>query len=73
MGKKILQINVKCEDPKANFADAFLPAAQSIADVKGLLWKVWLMNKEEKQQVASTCSRTKHRSRHILKDRLLKL
>ena len=48
MGKKILQINVKCEDPKANFADAFLPAAQSIADVKGLLWKVWLMNKEEK-------------------------
>jgi len=36
MGKKILQINVKCEDPVANFAEAFLPAAQSIADVKGL-------------------------------------
>jgi len=48
LGKKILQINMKCEDPKANFAEAFLPAAQSIADVKGLIWKVWLMNEKEK-------------------------
>jgi hypothetical protein len=48
LGKKILQINVKSEDPKTYFAEAFLPAAQSIADVKGLLWKVWLMNEEEK-------------------------
>ena len=50
MGKKILQINVKCENPKADFAEAYLPAAQAIADVKGLLWKVWLMN--EKEQTA---------------------
>ena len=48
MGKKILQINLKCEDPRADFAEALLPAAQSIADVKGLLWKIWLMNEEEK-------------------------
>jgi hypothetical protein len=48
MGKKIIQINVKCENPKVDFAEAYLPAAQSIADVKGLLWKVWLMNEEEK-------------------------
>ena len=48
IGKKILQINVKCENPKADFAEAYLPAAQTIADVKGLLWKVWLMNEEEK-------------------------
>ena len=48
MGKKILQINVKCDNPKTDFAEAYLPAAQSIADVKGLLWKVWLMNEEEK-------------------------
>ena len=48
MGKKLLQINVKCGDPKVDFAEAYLPAAQSIADVKGLLWKVWFMNVEEK-------------------------
>ena len=48
MGKKILQINVKCENPKADFAEAYLPAAQAIADVKGLIWKVWIMNEEEK-------------------------
>ena len=38
MGKKILQINVKCGDPKVDFAEAYLPAAQSIADVKGLVY-----------------------------------
>ena len=48
MVKKILQINVKCKNPKVDFADAYFPAAQSIADVKGLLWKVWLMNEAEK-------------------------
>jgi hypothetical protein len=48
MGKKILQINLKCKDPKVDFADTYLPAAQSIAETKGLLWKVWLMNEEEK-------------------------
>jgi len=47
LGKKILQINLKCKDPKADFAEAYLPAAQTIADVKGLIWKVWVMNEAE--------------------------
>jgi hypothetical protein len=43
MSPKILQINYKFHVPAADLEQAFLPAAQPIADVPGLRWKVWLM------------------------------
>lgn len=46
--KKILQINCKFKVPRAALEKAFLDVAQPIAKVKGLLWKVWLMNEVEK-------------------------
>jgi len=46
--KKILQINLKFKVTRAELEKAFLEVAKPIADVKGLLWKVWLMNEAEK-------------------------
>jgi len=46
--KKILQINLKFKVTKPELEKAFLEIAQSVADVKGLLWKVWLVNEAEK-------------------------
>jgi hypothetical protein len=47
MSKKILQVNFKFSIPRADLEAAFLPAAQPIADVPGLHWKIWLMNEAE--------------------------
>jgi len=46
--KKILQINFKFKIPRAELEKAILQGAQPIANFKGLLWKVWLMNEAEK-------------------------
>jgi hypothetical protein len=46
--KKILQINLKFKVTRPELEKAFLEVAQPIANVKGLLWKVWLMNESEK-------------------------
>ncbi len=47
MSRKILQVNLKFSIPRADLEAAWLPVAQPIADVPGLLWKVWLMNEVE--------------------------
>jgi len=47
MSQKILQVNLKFSIPRADLEAAWLPAAQPIADVPGLVWKVWLMNDTE--------------------------
>jgi len=47
MSQKILQVNMKFSIPRADLEAAWLPVAQPIADVPGLLWKVWLMNEVE--------------------------
>ncbi len=49
MSQKILQVNFKFSIPRADLEAAFLPVAQPIADVPGLLWKVWLMNEVEQE------------------------
>jgi len=46
--KKILQINLKFKVTRSELEKAFLQGAQPIANVKGLIWKVWLMNEAEK-------------------------
>ena len=47
MSQKILQVNLKFSIPRADLEAAWLPAAQPIANVPGLVWKVWLMNDTE--------------------------
>jgi Putative mono-oxygenase ydhR len=47
MSPQILQVNMKFSIPRSDLAAAWLDAAQSIADVPGLRWKVWLMNEAE--------------------------
>jgi Putative mono-oxygenase ydhR len=47
MSQKILQVNLKFSIPKTDLESAWLPVAQPIAEVPGLLWKVWLMNETE--------------------------
>jgi len=46
--KKILQINLEFKVSRSDLEKGFLQGAQPIANVKGLLWKVWLMNEAEK-------------------------
>jgi hypothetical protein len=47
MTQKILQVNLKFSISRAELESAWLPAAQPIADVPGLVWKIWLMNETE--------------------------
>ena len=47
MSQKLLQVNVKFSIPRTDLEDAWLQAAQPIADAPGLRWKVWLMNEAE--------------------------
>ena len=49
MSKKILHINFKFNVSKADYEKETGQLAQPIADVKGLLWKVWIMNEAEKE------------------------
>ena len=46
--KKILQINFRFNAPRSELEEFLLQGAQPIADVKGLLWKVWILNEAEK-------------------------
>ena len=47
MAQQTLQVNMKFSIPQKDLAAAWLGAAQPIADVAGLRWKVWLMNEAE--------------------------
>lgn len=50
MPQKILQINLKFSGvSRAQLEEAWLPAAQPIADTPGLRWKIWLVNEEERE------------------------
>jgi hypothetical protein len=49
--KKILQINFKFKMPRTELEKGLLQMAPRFGpsgDVKGLLWKIWLMNEAEK-------------------------
>ena len=54
--KKILQINFKFKTPRPDLEKHFLHAAPKFGlngEVKGLLWKIWLMNEAEKSARAN--------------------
>ncbi len=45
----ILQVNFKLNVSPAEYQKICESVAQAIADVPGLLWKVWLLNEQEKE------------------------
>jgi putative monooxygenase ydhR len=49
MSQQILQVNMNFSIPAADLEAAWLGVAQPLADVPGLIWKVWLMNEERKE------------------------
>jgi Putative mono-oxygenase ydhR len=49
MSEKILQLNLNFSISRAELEAAWLEAAQPIAEVPGLRWKVWLMNEAEQE------------------------
>lgn len=46
--KKILQINYKYNRTRPEQEKASLQSAQTIANVKGIIWKVWIVNEAER-------------------------
>jgi putative monooxygenase ydhR len=44
MSRKLLQVNLSFSISRADLEQAWLGAAQPIADTPGLMWKVWLIN-----------------------------
>ncbi len=46
--KKILQINYKYNRTRPEQEKASLQSAQTIANVRGIIWKVWIVNDTEK-------------------------
>ena len=49
MSGKMLQINFKLKVPVSDYVDTVTPLASSIAEIPGLLWKVWLINEAENE------------------------
>ena len=49
MSGKILQINFKFNVSSSEYTEAVTPMAENIANVPGLLWKVWLMNETNQE------------------------
>jgi len=43
----ILQINFKLNVPSAEYRKTVQSVVQAIADVPGLVWKVWLLNEQD--------------------------
>ena len=46
---KILQINFKFHMSKESFLALTEPAAEALAQVEGLHWKIWLLNEETQE------------------------
>jgi hypothetical protein len=46
MAKTIVHIQFKLTIPAAEYVQAVTPMAQAIADVPGLEWKIWLLDKD---------------------------
>src|SRR5215469_12704498 len=43
----ILQVNFKLNGSPAEYRNICESVAQTIADVRGLLWKIWLLNEQD--------------------------
>ena len=48
-GLSVLQINFTFDMTAEEYEDTVAPLAEAIADVEGLLWKVWVINDEDNE------------------------
>ena len=49
MPPKLLQVNLTFDTSRMELEAAWLQAARPVAETPGLLWKLWLMNEEERE------------------------
>jgi hypothetical protein len=49
MAQQILQVNFNFDIPVSEFEKAASSVAEQFAALPGLLWKIWLVNKEKKE------------------------
>ena len=49
MAEKILQINFRFNVPRTEYEKAAHSLADEFANLKGLRWKIWLMNEKESE------------------------
>ena len=47
MPPKVILVNYKFTGTLAQFAEANLPSAQTLSELPGLRWKIWLINEAE--------------------------
>jgi Putative mono-oxygenase ydhR len=47
MSAKLLQVNYKFTGTRAKYEEANLPLARPCSELRGLRWKIWLMNAAE--------------------------
>ena len=55
MAIKILQINFNYKVETAEYVETVTPLAEDIANVRGMQWKVWLLNEENKEAGGIYC------------------
>jgi hypothetical protein len=49
MPKKLVQVNYKFDTPRFQYEKIQLQWVQTFAEFRGLVWKIYLMNEEEKE------------------------
>jgi hypothetical protein len=49
MAQSLVEINFKLTVPGAEYEQAVAPLAQTVADVHGLQWKIWLLNEHTQE------------------------
>jgi hypothetical protein len=49
MSQKLWQVNFKFNVTPEQYATAVEPLRETIAEVPGLLWKIWIVNDEERE------------------------
>ena len=55
MSTQVLQINFKFGVPRSDYEQLAESLAPSFADVPGLLWKVWILNEENREAGGIYC------------------
>ena len=49
MAKKLLQLNFKFSVSKSEYEQAVSPLAKDFAALKGLVWKIWIINEAQSE------------------------
>jgi hypothetical protein len=55
MAARILQVNFRFSVTASEYEDLATSLAQAFADVSGLVWKIWILNKAEREAGGIYC------------------